>query len=126
MHAPLCPNCPGNASADLTRFLHLGILAVMKAKYLVLVALLAANYPFYRALFRLLFRGMGKDGVPKLSDFRDPDFLHDGGGENKLFLLVLASLLLVLIEYYVLLSIFPGLRDAVLLGLAACRAAISC
>ena len=123
----------------------------MKAKYFILVALVVANYPFYRAIFRLLFRGMvrrddlpageigaapadgdkgrmgsHRDGFPKFSDFRDPDFLHDGGGENKLFLLVLASLLVVLIEYYALLSIFPGLRDAVLLGLATCRAAISC
>jgi hypothetical protein len=132
---------------------------MMKAKYLILAALAVANYPFYRAIFRILFRGMarkddlpaadgadpaaeaaetpgnegkksrkkgGSYGLPRLSDFRDPDFLHDGGGENKLFLLVLASVLIVLIEYYALLSIFPGLRDAAILGLAACRAAISC
>jgi len=100
---------------------------MMKAKYLILAALAVANYPFYRAVFRLLFRGMGgKDGLPKLSDFRDPDFLHDGGGENKIFLLVLASVLIVLIEYYALLSIFPALREATLLGMATCRAAISC
>lgn len=111
----------------MTLALPVGILAVMKAKYLVLAALAVANYPFYRAIFRLLFRGRGKkEGFPKLSDFRDPDFLHDGGGENKLFLLVLASVLIVLIEYYALLSVFPALREATLLGLATCRAAISC
>lgn len=111
----------------MTPTLPVGILALMKAKYLILAALAVANYPFYRAIFRLLFRGMGKEeGLPKLSDFRDPDFLHDGGGENKLFLLVLASVLIVLIEYYALLSAFPALREATLLGLATCRAAISC
>lgn len=138
----------------------------MKAKYLVLAALAIANFPIYRAVFRVLFRGMARksgrladpsavkdgeaseadaagregtpsgetledsvrdrDGMPKLGDFRDPEFLHDEGGEYKIFLLVLASVLVVLIEYYALLSIFPALREAVLLGMAACPAAISC
>lgn len=57
-----------------------------------------------------------RGSLPRLGDFRDPEFLHDGGGEYKLFLLVLASVLVVLIEYYSLLSAFPALREALLLG----------
>ena len=125
----------------------------MKTKYLVLAALALADIPLYLALFRLLFRGTAGRGrlptglgaeaddavpgtvpeKPRLSDFLDPDFIHDGGGGSKLFLFVLAALLILAIEYYGLLSIFPALAQSVvglagtspLPGIQACLAAIS-
>ena len=85
------------------------MLKPMEAKYFLLIGLVVANIPLYRLIFLLLFKKAAGGEALTVKRLFDPVFLKDAGGEMKLFLLLIASALAVLIEYFSLLSIFPGL-----------------
>jgi hypothetical protein len=93
----------------------------MAPRHVLLIALLFLNYPLYRLLFGLIFRSVlksesehsaGKDRRHGLGRLLDPGFLKDSGGESKLFLLLITCALIVLVEYFIVLGLFPALRDA--------------
>jgi hypothetical protein len=107
----------------------------MAAKYILLALLILGNYPLYRLLFRALFAkalaaagerdqaGPSRDPVDHaqvpgeareakkagLALLFDPEFLRDGGGEVKIFLLLFAAVLAVYAEYSLILGLFPAL-----------------
>lgn len=104
----------------------------MAPKYIVLIVLVFANYPLYRLLLRFLFKNVTplpgtprrktestapaadgdaeKTGNPGLGQLFDPIYLKDSGGETKLLLLLFAAALAILVEYLVIIGIFPALR----------------
>jgi hypothetical protein len=93
----------------------------MEIHPLALLALVVADIPLFVLLFRLIFRGSERTHgeaagrLPHLGELFDPEFLKDKGGENKLLLLLFAAALLVLVEYLVVLRVFPGLSGLGLL-----------
>ncbi len=100
----------------------------MEPKFILLAALIVANFPLCRLLFRFLFRGNapaagapgGESSAAPASpkDFLDPAFRQDVGRKNKLFLLLVASALLVFIEYSLMLGLFPALHAGAFPGAA--------
>lgn len=113
---------PPSASLGLTLSIQSAQNHAMNRRIILAVVLVLVDIPLFMLMFRALFRGTRarngegasgaqRDGgsLPRPSEFLDAGFLKDRGGETKLMLFIISAILLVLVEYSIVISLFPAL-----------------